>query len=242
MPDTELCNIKEKDVMYLVHELLQAKYSKSTIKSSLIVLSQAFDKAHDNGLMESNPAQKIKVPQKAPEKEVRALTKDEQHFVVAACNKISGSDIILFLLETGLRREEVCNLKWIDYNKVSKYIKVTKSKTNAGIRIVPLTTNAIKIIARQPNINSYIFNHTKNEPHTNKSLKNIYMKIRMETGISDFTTHMCRHTFATRLIENGADAKSVSILLGHTDVSFTLNRYTTIDDEQLRKAVKMLEI
>ena len=64
MPDTELCNIKEKDVMYLVHELLQAEYSKSTIKSSLIVLSQAFDKAHDDGLMESNPAQKLKVPQK----------------------------------------------------------------------------------------------------------------------------------------------------------------------------------
>lgn len=242
MPDIELRNIKEKDIMYLVHEFLKAEYSKSTIKSSLIVLSQAFDKAHDNGLMESNPAQKVRVPQRASEKEVRALTNLEQRSVVAACNKISGSDVILFLLETGLRREEVCNLKWIDYNKVNKYIKVTKSKTNAGIRIVPLTANAINIIARQPNINSYIFNHRKNAPHTNTSLKNIYMKIRLETGITDFTTHVCRHTFATRLIENGADAKSVSKLLGHTDVSFTLNRYTTIDDEQLRKTVERLEI
>lgn len=241
MPDIELYNIKEKDVMYLVHELLQAEYSKSTIKSSLIVLSQAFDKAHDDGLMESNPAQKVRVPQRAPEKEVRALTKDEQKRVVEASKTCALGHIVIFLLETGLRRAELIDLKWEDYSRDGKYIVVRKSKTPSGVRMIPLTELAVNIIEMQPCIAENIFLNTKNEKLSYTAMRKLCQRIQKTSGIKSFTAHVCRHTFATRLIENGADAKSVSILLGHTDVSFTLNRYTTIDDEQLRKAVQMLD-
>ena len=67
------------------------------------------------------------------------------------------------------------------------------------------------------------------------------MRIRKKTGIDFFTNHVCRHTFATRMIEQTADPKAVSILLGHTDVTFTLNRYTHPDQEYLHNQMQLIE-
>lgn len=136
---------------------------------------------------------------------------------------------ILFLLETVLQRFELCNLMWSDFDRVHKIITIQESKTTAGKRIVPLTDLAYQIILMQKKRkgHDYIFtcrSHTKLTP---SSLERTYMRLRKETGIKILTNHVCRHTFATRLIENGADPKAVSALLGHTSVSFTLDHYVS---------------
>ena len=54
------------------------------------------------------------------------------------------------------------------------------------------------------------------------------------------TPHMLRHTFATRMIENGADPKSVSLILGHSDVAFTLKKYVHPDIGHLQQQIMLI--
>lgn len=75
------------------------------------------------------------------------------------------------------------------------------------------------------------------EPST---LSDTYKRILAEAGIKDANFHSLRHTFATNAIKLGIDPKTVSELLGHADVSVTLNRYAHSFDEQKRQAMKKI--
>ena len=189
----------------------------------------------------TNPATDLSVPAYASEKEVPALTQFQQQRVEAAAATDPLGDIILFLLNSGLRAGELINLEWINYDKRHQEIHIKESKTKAGIRTLPLTPTLITIIERQPHICDSIFTSTRGTPVTKSVLRKLYLRIRKKTGIDFFTNHVCRHTFATRMIERAADPKAVSILLGHTDVSFTLNRYTHPDNEYLHEQMQLIE-
>lgn len=76
------------------------------------------------------------------------------------------------------------------------------------------------------------------EPRT---FKDYYDEILLASGIGKFTFHAMRHTFATRAIEQGMDVKTLSILLGHSSVSFTLDTYTHIQDGQKREGMMLME-
>ena len=65
--------------------------------------------------------------------------------------------------------------------------------------------------------------------------------IRNATGISPFTNHICRHTFATRALEKGMNPKALSKILGHSSVAFTMSRYTTISKDFIFEQMKMID-
>lgn len=67
------------------------------------------------------------------------------------------------------------------------------------------------------------------------------MRIREKTGLDSFTTHVCRHTFATRLSEEGASPKAVADLLGHKKVDYALKIYTDLEKLKTVKEVKRLD-
>ena len=135
---------------------------------------------------------------------------------------------------------ELINLKWSDYDKHNFRLKITKSKSLAGIRDVPLIPVARAIIETQPRINEYIFNSHKGNPITEIILRKTYLRVRKTAGVSTLTNHVCRHTFATRLLEAGADPKAISCLLGHTSASFMLDRYVQSQNEHLKKQITLL--
>ncbi|QKN23699.1 MULTISPECIES: tyrosine-type recombinase/integrase [Caproicibacterium] len=67
------------------------------------------------------------------------------------------------------------------------------------------------------------------------------MRLRRETGINFLTTHVYRHTFATRALEDGMNVKALSKILGHTNVAFTMQRYCSPDIEFLQEQTDMLD-
>lgn len=71
-------------------------------------------------------------------------------------------------------------------------------------------------------------------------MQETFKRITREAGIDDANFHSLRHTFATRAIEKGADVKTLSVILGHSNVNITLNRYAHVLDEQKRKTMNML--
>ena len=87
---------------------------------------------------------------------------------------------------------------------------------------------------------SYIFSGKQGKILCKSHFRHICDKVSAAAGLRHVTPHMLRHTFATRLIERGADPKSVSVLLGHTDVAFTLKRYVHPDMCHLQRQMMLL--
>lgn len=232
---------KDADAEKLLQHLANDGYSKSTIKKSLTVLKQSYLVAYRNNIIPKCTYFKVPIPTNAKVHKVPALTIEEQKQVEKCCENMDYGYITLFLLETGIRINELCNLKWEDYNtKPLPNIVIRKSKTENGIRIVPLTAKANNIIINKPKISKYIFISKSGKKFTKSMLKEHNKEIREQTGIKEFHNHICRHTFATRAIERNMNIKALSVILGHSSVAFTLQRYADAKHDWLFEQMKIM--
>jgi len=233
-------DVTEMDLQNILNKLCAENYSKSSISKAKFTLQQSMKPALRQQLIESDPSIYLELPD-APTKTIEPLTQAQQMNVENCCADLELGHIVVFLLRTGLRRAELMGLKWADYDKRKKEIYIRKSKTAAGVRTVPLLSDARKIIEAQPKINEFIFNNTKLRPIKSISLRRLYERIRRETNIWSMTNHVCRHTFVTRLCEKGVSAKAIAQIIGHAKVDYVLDIYAKLEKAELRKAIYSLE-
>lgn len=167
---------------------------------------------------------------------------------------------IYLCLYTGLRLGEVCALKWQDIDLESKTLTVNKTmirlkdnetgktevciekpKTQSSNRVIPLPDVLIKELGlRQvPDKQAYILTGNKNyiEPRTYYEK---YKRCLKECGIKPHSFHCLRHTFATNCVQQGFDPKTLSEILGHSDVKVTFDRYVHPSMEMKRKYMNLL--
>ncbi len=242
--DTCFKNIKDVSNIEIQQLLFSLNgYSKSTIHNTRIVINSCFKYAVINKLIDTNNIGNLKIPKNASVKVVEALTKRQQDRIEEIAENDMLGHIVIFLLRTGLRVEEMSNLKWVDFNNKCNTIKVTKSKTPTGIRELPLSKGARFIIeyCRKNNKSEYIFLNSKGDKISYSSIQKLFARLKKESGILWFTPHVCRHSFATRMVERGVSIKALSELLGHKDVAFTLKRYATADIDFLRKQISLID-
>lgn len=238
MEDKGMDQTTYKDYQNALLQLAEKGYSHSTITKARTVIYSVLESVY--GYRQLN----LKIPRNAPTKKILPLNENEQYLIEQACLSDPYGDIFLFLLYTGLRRSELCNLKWnnIDFEKECMYI--LKSKTDHGIRTVPLLPICIWILSRLPRCSEFVFtirsSQNKGQPITPHSLRRTYQRIRKNTDVQNLTNHICRHSFATRLLEEGAEIKSISELMGHSNASFTLNQYVHPSENYLKKQISLL--
>ena len=225
---------------------LADKYSKSTIQHIKTLYNKVYTEAQRNGLCESNPIETAVLPKQAGERIIYPLSQKEQAAVEEVLVQMPVTDqfIIRTFLLTGLRRGELQALKWEDWDRANNVLRIRKSKTKTGIRNVPLIPEVTIMLLHLKNCSkvkhsTYILGQG-DEPVNKNHLRYICDRAAKLAGIRRISPHVLRHTFATRLIEAGADAKSVSEILGHTNVAFTLQRYVTTDEVHL--AQQMLKL
>lgn len=150
-------------------------------------------------------------------------------------------------------RRAVNRLNKLNYNGVGTKteLRMETLKSDASYRDIPVTESLIKKFGYEKAKLEQRYKKTMSEedfvissrygyPAEPKTLQKTYLMIAQSANISNTHFHCLRHTFATRAIEKGADPKTVSVLLGHADVSITLNRYTHVMEEQKRKTMEML--
>ena len=154
---------------------------------------------------------------------------------------------------TGMRWGEALALKWEDIDFSRKQIKIERSvyyvstrpaikepKTESGKRKVPLL-QPLETALNHKRQKGYIFT-----PDHGKSLlwesqaQGLYKKFQKETGI-EVTAHQIRHGYATALFEAGIEAKIAQKLLGHAQITTTLDIYTHVRDEMLENAALRME-
>lgn len=185
-------------------------------------------------------------------KELEVLSTREQEFLVNKIKQnINRENIgILLSLYAGLRLGEVCALQWQDIDFSAEIISVTKtmqripvtdcnSDTKTKIIIdTPKSLNSVRKIpipdflltelitlSKNNQKNDYILTGHENRFTEPRAYQYKFKRILQETGIRDINYHALRHTFATRAVEQNIDIKTLSEILGHSTVSFTLDRY-----------------
>ena len=235
-----LGDITEMDLQELLNTAAANGYSKSTITNIRFTLRQAYRPLIRQRILSVNPTTELTIPL-SPTKEVLPLTHQQQDAVELACSTDPLGHLIIFLLETGLRRGELMGLRWRDYNPAEPSIFVSAAKTPAGIRKVYLTSRANAIVRRQKHINEYIFNHTKRAPVTPTVTRRLIDRIRKASGVDALACHVCRHTFVTRLCEKKIPAKAIAQIIGHAKVDYVLDIYAQMEADELRKAIFALE-
>lgn len=179
-------------------------------------------------------------------KEMRVLSQDEQNRLTAYL--LDNLDIcklaVLVALYTGLRIGELCGLQWddigIDSIKVRRTVQRLKNadgtatelvvgppKTDTSLREIPVPSFLMDIIStfRKNATSTYFLSLSDGSLLEPRNLQYKFQKYLKNAGVDKANFHALRHTFATRCVESGFEIKSLSEILGHSNVQTTLNRY-----------------
>lgn len=171
---------------------------------------------------------------------------------------ISKAGIYLCLF-TGIRLGEVCSLKWadIDQNRgllhVNRTVQRIESKEGPtktvllesppksvfSKRIIPMTDSLLSLLIKfKREGQEYVLQ--KNRPMEPRTYQNHFKKYLKQIDAPNYNFHVLRHTFATNCVDSGMDIKSLSEILGHSNVQITLNRYVHPSIDTKRKYLNAL--
>lgn len=167
---------------------------------------------------------------------------------------------IFMCLSTGMRIGEICALTWNDIDMDMGVIHIRKTlqriyirengmshtelildvpKSANSIRDIPMTKDlygVLKPLKRIVNDSYFVLTNDMN-PTEPRTYRNYYKKLIAKLGIPPIKFHGLRHSFATRCIESNCDYKTVSVILGHSNISTTLNLYVHPNLEQKKKCI-----
>lgn len=255
LANKNILDIKTNDIQEYLGSLKD--YSNSSIKKIKEQFSQAFREAINKGYINKDPMYGVILPKsKKPPREVRALTIEEQQDLTNYLLNIPTSDepnklIYLIQMYLGLRIGEVLALKSTDINLHKNLIAVNKTLTTdinkkiivkpipksvAGIREIPIPAFIRDEVINQMkratgNKDNLLFLNSKGEFLRPNTVNNNLKKLLKKMGITGITNHSLRHTYATRCIEAGMRSVALQRLMGHSDVTITLNTYTSVFDK-----------
>lgn len=261
----DLYEVNEEKVQQFVFDKLDAGLSEKTIRDIIIVLKMILKFGIKNGYLEYVQID-AKFPSKQEKKDLDVLSKaDQKKFMEHLRNNFTFKNLGIFIcLSTGMRIGEICGLRWCDVDTVEGVIKVRHTlqriyiiegetrhtellldtpKTANSVRDIPMSSELLKMpksLNKVVNENYYVISNDI-KPIEPRTYRNYYKKLCKQLDIPELKFHGLRHSFATRCIESKADYKTVSVLLGHSNISTTLNLYVHPNKEQKKKTIdKML--
>lgn len=256
--------IEEAEVQVFVFQKLEQGLSQKTIKDILIVLKMILKFGAKHNWISYTPFN-IQYPTEREKQSMEVLSRTDQKKVMQYIqNHFTFRNLGVYLcLNTGMRIGEVCALTWEDINTDTGIIHVRKTiqriysiedgtrktelildspKTINSIREIPMSIDLLKLLKPIKKIvNPTFFVLTNDAKPTEPRTYRSYYKILMEDlGMPKLKFHGLRHSFATRCIESNCDYKTVSVLLGHSNISTTLNLYVHPNFEQKKKAINQM--
>ena len=195
-----------------------------------------------DGKIAANPLADIEIPRFSPPIP-KALSQDEMTTLLdpKEPRKVTLRDrtILELLYATGLRVSELVGLKKRDINLDAGFLIASGKRSKE--RMVPLGTYARDIVKRYLEETKlegvFLFPGRRGQHLTRQAVWKVIRKYGVQLPESHVSPHILRHTFATHLLEGGADLRSVQILLGHEDIS-TTQIYTHVDRKRLKEIHK----
>ncbi len=236
----------QQDLLAFQSEM-SSRISSRSLARCLVSIRMFYRYLVTEGKMEYNPARLLgnpKMYQHLPD----TLSKNEVNRLLLqpdGDNVLGMRDraFLEVLYATGLRATELTGLKINNINLEAGYVRIIGKGSKE--RIIPMGAHAISSLKEYLNYgrpsflkglnSSYVFLNKQGRPITRQGLWKIIKKYVLKAGITKrVTPHTLRHSFATHLIEGGADLRSVQIMLGHSDIS-TTQIYTHVARERLKE-------
>lgn len=232
--------------------------TKDSNKRLLTTVRAIFRFAIDNEMLAKTP-----VPDRMPVSggtsgEEKPLTPNQTAMLLEFCKQNKNPDVYLFTylaLTTGMRRSEICALRWdcVDFQNGLILVRrnmvdatgeiVNELKTEAAKRDIPMTPAMASLLkkVRAESSSTYVIGG-KQDGHLRSTDFRRFDKVWAKAGVTPehIHPHLFRKTFATRMIENGADPKRVQYLLGHTTLDMTLRVYAKYDQENQTEPTRNL--
>ena len=257
-------SLHEQEVQAFVLQKLERGLSVKTVKDILIVLKMVMKFGVKNEWM-TYYEWDIKYPTTSTNKELEVLSVANHRKILNYIQShftFTGLGIYISL-STGLRIGEICALKWSDINVTDGTITVSRTieriyiiegekkhteliintpKTKNSCREIPMSKELlamIKPLKKVVNEDFYVLTNDE-RPTEPRTYRNYYNGLMVKLDIPKLKYHGLRHSFATRCIEAGCDYKTVSVLLGHSNISTTLNLYVHPNMEQKKRCISKM--
>lgn len=247
--------ISNYTIINFTNKLKEKNLSAKSINDILIVLGLAFKYVEEEYEITAPRIRYLK----EEKKEMRVLSVNEQLQLTTYLN--CNTDIykfgILLALYTGIRVGELCALRWSDitdeYIQINKTmtrvktensrteIKIGSPKSHSSKRYIPTPQCLLPLINQFRN-SGYVLSTDKLDYTEPRLMQIKFEKMISESGLEKTNFHALRHTFATRCVEAGVDVKTLSEILGHSDVKTTLNRYVHSSFELKQKSMEQFEM
>ena len=213
----------------------QGQVSNATVNREVACLKHIFTKAIEWGIVQKNPGKKVKLLRERNTR-LRYLDEKEIGRLYDACAE-HLKPIVIVALNTGMRKEEILSLKWKDMDFRSRIIAILDTK-NGESRELPINNIVYRtLLAAKKADSPWVFCKKNGERYGN--IRKAFEGARKRAGIVDFRFHDLRHTFASYLVMNGIDLKTVQELLGHKSFEMTL-RYAHLSPEHKKRATDIL--
>ena len=267
--DVQLRDLDIAEVNGWMAQMTSEGYSPKSIANPFRLLKQALKWAMAQDMLTKNPCDYCKPPKRAKTK-INALNREERTRMLGLARQAPGQPLSMAIelaLTTGMRRGEICALRWSDLNddctiSVSHafglkeggyYLK--EPKTQSSIRTIPLTKRTFEVLCALHKDSMRILEgmgvysadpfilgtqEPDSRPYNPSLLGKEYAAFCKMNGF-DCTFHDLRHTFATMMIAAGTDVRTVASYLGHSSVSMTLNTYADVDPDAKLNAVEKIE-
>jgi site-specific recombinase XerD len=218
--------------------------SPSTVNRELYMLSKAFNLAiKEWEWLKDNPVSVVQKERENNEVD-RWLTEDEERRLLVNSPEWLR-EIIVFALNTGLRQDELLSLEWSRVNLLRRTILIRKTK-NYKPNTLPLNSIAQNILVQKNEVKvrslkgDIVFTSQAGTKIGKRNLIRTFAQALKKAEIDGFTFHCLRHTFATRLAQNGVDIYKIARLLNHKDLKNT-QRYAHHCPDSLKDGVQVLE-
>ncbi len=228
----EITKINSMSIERYKKERQKEGAKNSTINRELSCLRLMFQKAISWGYLVENPMKSVKLFSEKDNYTQRVVSLAEEKKLLENCTPTPVKDFVIFGLNTGMRKSEIQSLEWKNVFLKQGTILVVGTKSGKN-RKIPINDKVRSLLVRL---------HSNNGSGRVLPYTNVYYgfkKAARLAGIPEVRLHDLRHTFATRLIESGADIITVRDLLGHTKSAVT-ERYTHPNEALKRIAVESL--
>jgi len=256
--------IEESDVQNFVLQKLETGLSHKTVKDILIVLKMILKFGAKNKWILYEPFD-IQFPTKRENHNIEVLTKTDQKKIMNHIQEhFTFRNLGVYIcLSAGMRIGEICALTWEDIDIDKGIISVNRTiqriyviedeirrtelildtpKTKNSIREIPISKDLLRILKPFKKIVNPSFFVLTNDakPTEPRTYRSYYKNLMSTLKMPELKFHGLRHSFATRCIESNCDYKTVSVLLGHSNISTTLNLYVHPNMEQKKKVIEQM--
>lgn len=244
--------------------------SGSTVNDMVVLIKSILGYAQEKYNVNLNIG-KIKVFQKRQVRNRFFTKEDISTLVASAWNRynVDHSDLrclgVLLCMYTGVRISELCALRWSDIDVKRGILFINNSlqrirkgkdcdnktalvidapKTEKSTRIIPIRSNILeKLYEIQPlySSNDFLLSGKKDKAIEPRNMQYYFKQLQLAAGIEPLCFHSLRHTFASMCIQSGMDVKTLSEILGHSNINITLSYYVHSSIEQKLKQIEAVD-